>query len=226
MKNQMLMLVSLLVVLGLAASASAIQEWTGAVSSDWSDPANWENSDGPPSSGTTEETYLMPSNYSDPTNNPVVSGDAYGWNTYYGAPGPLTLTIASSGHWMNGSRYRYYGTASLVTDVAGTLTTDYLNMSSAAEVNITGSGLVEIIQGVDSANDGTTTIDSTSAMLQYSGSHESTIIDTFNIVAGSGLSLVVDTTTRSGWTTVYATPEPATVAMLVLGSLALLRKRR
>jgi len=250
-------LLSLAVVLGMAASASA-QIWTSNSAGNWTDASNWDGAGAAPGNGNDGEVALfawpgkgsgnvtldsdLSANYVK-----VVRGghDSGGFNTTFTITANGALRVAQvSGE--GGDFCPAYG-QDQVFNMAGSVNAYAFGSQAVADLtaNMTGSSLIEIMhtdettggvlnKGAFYMQTGDVITLSDTAKIQWLGDHVDFLtgdagdyVDAGIIVAGSGFTLQVDyDTTRTGWTTIQAVPEPATVALLGLGSVVLLRRRR
>jgi len=78
------------------STISGILEWTGAVSTAWTDSANWSIISGAPSIPPNESTYVR-LGYSACANQPTISSSVTLRTLSFGSIQPITLTLASGG---------------------------------------------------------------------------------------------------------------------------------
>jgi hypothetical protein len=228
MKKLSIML-TVLAIVSLCAPAMADVYWaaTGAVSNDWSNAANWNG--GLPTAATG---VINPGGA---FGDPVVSnlGNTTSGQIYLSVGG-VTLTVASGGRLDIGSDYvtGIWGNSG-VTTVSGILNMgNYLNMGAGGfdgDLSITGGTVTSVNLSINTL--GGATMDISGA-----GKYIAPISNLGNInywvtngaITGNGIAknVNIDTTTESGKVILTAIPEPATLSMLVLGSLAMLKRRR
>jgi hypothetical protein len=239
-------LVSLVLVLGTALSALGDERtWISNSDGNWTDSSNWSssivpgvgNNDGAlvAWSGAGSGSITLDTDLSANAIGLLRGGhDSGGFN--------ITITITANGKLsVSGDFCPAYGQHQ-VLNMAGTVSCNTFESQAVANLtaNLTGSSLIEITHtgettggaingGAFYMQTGDVITLSDTAMIQWQGDHLNYVNTNYigdEIVAGSGFTLNVNTTDRSGWTTIKAVPEPATVAILGLGSLVLLRRRR
>ncbi|MBI5423019.1 MAG: autotransporter-associated beta strand repeat-containing protein [Opitutae bacterium] len=184
------------VVFCCSLTLAPAQTWTGAVSSDWSNPNNWS----PASVPTSSNGITINSNG---THAPVVgTANAATFNLYLGNSANSTVSLTVQDGFQLSSGYTQIGSASsanVTVNISGSgsqlsAAALYASYSGTGALNITGGGKVTSSSGIvgyNGGSHGTVTVDGTGSQWIDSGSLD---------VGGS--SYFLDPTTGTGSLTI------------------------
>ena len=252
MCKKVIYLISFVLVLSLAGSAQAVDKtWTnGNGTGIWNDGLNWDVGSIPTSGdhafiltntpGPTVQSAGMVSNgiYMNGTSELIIDGGGLdaNYHLYAGREVGSVATVTVNGTFEAASIRAGENGIGLINMNGGTITTPEFDIakmsaSSGSHTNLHG-GVIAVSTRFQMRRYGAVgTMDVTAGTLILDYDMEATIQDYIDdgwitAYGGAGTLLLDYDVTNAGKTTLSAIPEPATIALLGLGGLALLRRRK